>query len=240
MLVEPEIVEIETGPVSMGTPEAPEGAQLRHLWRKQTLQLPRFGVAKTAVTVGEYLAFAAATNYPVSDALRTDARFTNQRAPVAFVSWIDSVRYTQWLSREIGKNYRLLRDAEWEKAARGGLLNQKFPWGNESPDGRADWNNADAAPKPVGSFVPNGYGLQDMVGSMWCWCEECFDHVAAPDKSQLCYPDTQIKDVRLNPVVRGGSYKTADENILYCAYRHEDPVDGRYDCIGFRVACNLP
>lgn len=240
MALEPEIIVIEAGPVTLGTPAPPEGAELRHLWRKRTVHVPGFGVAKAAVTVEEYLAFAEATGYPIGDELKTDVRFTNRHAPAAYTSWIDAVRYAQWLSRETGQNYRLLRDAEWEKAARGGLEGQKYPWGNEGPDGRADWNNAEAAPHPVCSFQPNGYGLYDMVGSMWCWCEECFDEVAAPDKSQLSYPDTLIKDVRMNPVVRGGSYKSADPNILFCAYRHEDPVDGRYDCIGFRLACSQP
>ena len=75
-----------------------------------------------------------------------------------------------------------------------------------------------------------------MAGSIWSWCEECFDEVAEPDKSKMLYADTQLRDVRLNAGCRGGSYKTADPAILFCAYRHEDPTDGRFDCIGFRLA----
>ncbi len=55
----------------------------------------------------------------------------------------------------------------------------------------------------------------------------------------MSYEDTLIKDVRLNPICRGGPYKTADPTTLYCAHRHEDPTDGRFDCIGFRVALTL-
>jgi hypothetical protein len=55
----------------------------------------------------------------------------------------------------------------------------------------------------------------------------------------MCYDETLIKDVRLNPICRGGSYKTADTSALYCAHRHEDPTDGRFDCIGFRVALTV-
>ena len=59
------------------------------------------------------------------------------------------------------------------------------------------------------------------------------------DTPTLCYDDTLIKDTRLNPICRGGSFKTADPMAMYCAYRHEDPTDGRFDCIGFRVALSL-
>jgi formylglycine-generating enzyme required for sulfatase activity len=133
-----------------------------------------------------------------------------------------------------------VRDAEYEKAARGGLMGQCFPWGDAPPDGNADWNNANGSPRPVGSFKPNGYGIYDVAGSMWCWCEECFDQVVREgDRAKMCYDDTLIKDVRLNPICRGGSFKTADPIVLYCAYRHEDPTDGRFDCIGFRVAMSV-
>jgi len=55
----------------------------------------------------------------------------------------------------------------------------------------------------------------------------------------MCYDETLIKDVRLNPICRGGSYKTADTTALYCAHRREDPTEGRFDCIGFRVALTV-
>ena len=136
------------------------------------------------------------------------------------------MRYTHWLARMTGEPYRLARDAEYEKAARGGLEGKRHPWGDEEPVGRCDFGNPDGAPRPVASFPPNGYGLHDMAGSIWSWCEECFDEVAAPDQARMCYDDTRIKDVRLNPVCRGGSYKSPPP-VLLCAYRHEDPVCGR-------------
>lgn len=169
----------------------------------------------------------------------TDLRFQDPQAPAAYVNWIDAVRYTQWLARETGKPYRLLRDAEYEKAARGGLPGKKYPWGDDPIEGRADFGNPSGSPKPGGSFPANGYGLHDMAGSMWCWCEECFEQVVPNDSAKMCYDDTLVKDTRLNPICRGGSFKTQDPLVLYCATRHEDPVDGRFDCIGFRVALTL-
>jgi len=235
-IVEPEVVHIPAGPVTLGEPAFPADSTLPHPWRRLTLEIPAFSIARFAVTVGEYLAFADATGYAIAQELRSDARFEATRAPVAFVSWIDAVRYTQWLARETGKPYRLVRDAEYEKAARGGLNAKMFPWGDNPPDGRCDYGNPNGAPMPVGSFAANGYGVHDMAGSMWCWCEECFEQVTELDKSKMCYDDTQIRDPRLNPVCRGGSFKSADTTVMRCAYRHEDPVDGRFDCIGFRLA----
>ena len=239
MLKEPEIVVIPAGPVPQGVPEFPPESKLPHAWSPREVYVPAFGIAKYAVTVEEYMAVANQTGYAVSEELKTDPRFQDPRAPVAFTSWIDATRYTQWLARETGKHYRLPRDAEYEKAARGGLDGKRFPWGDEPPTGRADFGNPNGSPQPVGSFTPNGYGLHDMVGSMWSWCEECFDQVVTEDRARMCYDDTLIKDVRLNPICRGGSYKTADTTALYCAHRHEDPMDGRFDCIGFRVALTL-
>ncbi len=238
MLVEPQIATIPAGPVRMGVPEFPQGAKL-HRWESREVNVPAFGIARHAVTVGEYLAFADATRYAIAPEIRTDPRFRDPKAPVAYTSWIDAVRYAQWLSRQTGKPYRLVRDAEYEKAARGGAAGKRYPWGDESPDQRADWNNPAGSPRPVGSYAPNGYGVHDMAGSMWCWCEECYDEVATSDKARMVYDDTQIKDVRLNPVCRGGSFKTADPTVLWCAFRHEDPVDGRFDCIGFRLAMSV-
>jgi formylglycine-generating enzyme required for sulfatase activity len=239
MLIEPEIIDVAAGPVVLGDTPIPADFKLPHRWARRELHVPRFGIGKHPVTVREYLAFADATGYAAADELRTDARFRDTRAPAGFVTWIDAARYVQWLARQTGKPYRLVRDAEYEKAARGGLASKRFPWGDESPDGHADWNNPKGNPRPVGSFAPNGYGIHDMAGSIYSWCEECFDQLVKDDRAKMIYDDTQLRDVRLNAICRGGSFKTRDLHVMYCAYRHEDPTDGRYDCIGFRVALSM-
>jgi formylglycine-generating enzyme required for sulfatase activity len=235
---DPEIIVVPAGPVRLGVPAFPADATFPHAWREQVVEVPAFGIAKHAVTVGEYFAFAEATHYAIAPELRSDARFNGSRAPVAFTSWIDAVRYAQWLARETAKPHRLVRDAEYEKAARGGLDGKLYPWGDNSPEGKCDYNNPNGKPLPVGSFEPNRYGIHDLAGSMWSWCEECYEQVA-PDPSKMCYDDTQIRDKRLNPVCRGGSYKSADVTVLRCACRREDPTDGRFDCIGFRLALTI-
>src|SRR5262245_5888409 len=142
----PEMIRIGEGMVRLGMPPFPSDSSFPHPWKEREVFVPEFSAARYAVTVGEYLDFADVTGYALCDALRTDPRFADRRAPAAFVSWIDAVRYAQWLARETGRPYRLLRDAEYERAARGGLEGAKFPWGDESPQGRADFRNPQGSP----------------------------------------------------------------------------------------------
>lgn len=240
MSIEPDVIIIPAGPVVLGVPECPTPPNERaHRWVRREVNVPAFGVARHITTVEQYQRFAKETGYPASEELGRDPRFSNPKAPAAFVSWIDAVRYAQWLARVTGKPYRLLRDAEYEKAARGGLEGRRYPWGDEPVDGRADFGRPDGSPMSVGSFAPNGYGLFDMVGSCWSWCEECYDQVVSHDKSNHIYDDTLIRDVRMNAILRGGSFKTRPAMQLHCAYRHEDPTEARFDCVGVRLAVSV-
>ena len=155
--------------------------------------LDAFYIDKYEVTVGQYNQFVRATNYrPLPDWVyrysRTDAH------PVVGVSWHDARAYAKWAGK------RLPTEAEWEKAARGGLIQKNHAWGDtavdgtqcnfadkqlriiwdrerESEDNWADENLDDgyAYTAPIGSYPPNGYGLYDMVGNVWEWCFDAYD-----------------------------------------------------------------
>ncbi len=155
--------------------------------------LDAFYIDKYEVTVGQYNQFVRATNYrPLPDWVyrysRTDAH------PVIGISWLDARAYAKWAGK------RLPTEAEWEKAARGGLVQKNHAWGDTAVDGTqcnfadkqlriiwdrerepednwADENLDDgyAYTAPIGSYPPNGYGLYDMVGNVWEWCFDAYD-----------------------------------------------------------------
>ena len=98
--------------------------------------------------------------------------------PVINVTWDDAQEYVAWLSKQTGKQYRLLTEAEYEYAARGGALTS-YPWGDDIGTNNANcngcgsrWDNKQAA--PVGQFKANGFGLHDMVGNVWEWVQDCY------------------------------------------------------------------
>ncbi len=167
--------------------------------------------------------------------------------PVVHVSWRDAAAYCAWA------RVRLPTEAEWEKAARGGLVQQRFVWGDEfAPDGHtmcnifegrfpAENTAADGfvGTSPVGAFPPNGFGLTDMAGNVWEWCGDWFHstfHVDGPRVDPQGPPRGEAK------VMRGGSYLCHDS---YChryrvAARSSNTPDSSTGNLGFRVAADTP
>ena len=156
--------------------------------------------------------------------------------PVINVSWNEIELYLRWLSKVIGKTYRLLSEAEWEYAARAGSQTA-YSFGDDEKDlGRFAWfeENSGGKTHPVGEKLPNAFGLHDMYGNVWEWTQDCWNdnYQGAPTDGRAWSTGNCS-----SRVVRGGSW-FSDSYSLHSATRGSDAAlaDADSDAVGFRVA----
>ncbi len=171
------------------------------------------------------------------------------KQPVVNVSWEDAVDFAKWLSEKTGQKYRLPTEAEWEYAARAGTSASRF-WGNNPDDACQYANVADMTAKklwprwtafycndgyavasPVGSFKPNGFGLYDMLGNVWQWCEDVYNSRAY---SKLPKSNPVYEGAGEYRVIRGGGWSNGPMGIR-SSHRIGLTLSFGHHALGFRL-----
>ncbi|NEP59969.1 MAG: formylglycine-generating enzyme family protein [Symploca sp. SIO2G7] len=245
-----EMVAIPGGTFIMGSPDTEEGRYERES-PQHSVTIKPFYFGKFTITQAQWRAVAALAK--VIRDLNTDpAYFKGDNLPVEQVSWNDSQEFCARLSRTTGRTYRLPSEAQWEYACRAGT-NTPFHFGETittdlaNYDGNFTYSYGPAGEyrektTPVGSFqVANGFGLYDMHGNVWEWCEDHWhkSYQGAPrDGSVWIKENLNKNDSHYNfRSLRGCSWGFGPR-FCRSAYRDLNEIDYRDSDIGFRVVCS--
>ena len=178
------------------------------------------------VSVGQFKTFLKSSGYKPDRPINWNKVYElspTDKHPMIYATWFDATAYAKWAGK------RLPTEKEWEFAARGGLINKKYPWGNddsvardyanyEYTDGKDKWSSQTA---PVGSFLPNKYDLHDMVGNVYEWCQDWYSN------------EQKYR------VLRGGSWNLSTL-FLHVTSRLNYVPSFRHSYLGFRCVVEVP
>lgn len=255
----PELAVIPSGEFLMGSNEGDDDERPAH-----SVHLEEYSIGVHPVTVTEYDRFVRSTGHRAPAIYELPLVVTaggpeRERAfrqagqaylwvdsgppkdhlqhPVTLVRWSDAAAYCGWLAESSGRTVRLPTEAEWEKAARGGLEGKRYPWGD-----RLDYDMANFLVDPsqrhshgttqCRSYPANPYGLFDVVGNVWEWVQDWYDpqyYASSPVRTPEGPSQGALR------LVRGGSWLVSDIRMLSCSNRHKVPPDTYSYSIGFRI-----
>lgn len=254
--IEPKLVLVEGGQFIMGnnsrseTEEKPE----------HVVKVSSFRISKCEVTVAEFRKFMENSKYITNaekdglsyvwdgvsliyamkgvtwkDDVYGKKRVNEEDHPVIHVSRYDAEAYCKWLSEQTGKKYRLLTEAEWEYAAKGGKRHDKYIFSGGNDIDKVGWyaGNSEQRTHPVGKKKPNGLGIYDMSGNVWEWCSDWYGPYKSDTVTDPVGPASGD-----NGVLRGGAWRFYDTRTR-CTTRRDTQPAFNGSGIGFRIACDL-
>jgi formylglycine-generating enzyme required for sulfatase activity len=225
-----EMVNIPGGLFLMGSPEG-QGEDNEKPQHQVTV--PEFWMSKYPVTQAQWRSIAFLPL--VKQELKPDpSMFQGDLRPVERVSWWEAIEFCARLSQLTDQQYRLPSEAEWEYACHANTTTD-FYFGAALTKNLANHNSAEGETTDVGSYEPNAFGLYDMHGNIWEWCQDDWhdSYVGAPLDGSA-WTDRNDNDYQKEKLLRGGSW-FSNPNNCRSAYRVRINADNRSSSGGFRV-----
>jgi formylglycine-generating enzyme required for sulfatase activity len=217
------------------------GTESNLTWTHHEFYLPDYEIGRYPVTNQEYAEFVKdePRRYPRNaDWNQTIPPAAKLKHPVVGVSWDDTQAYCRWLSQRTGQIYRLPTEAEWEKAARGGLDSRIYPWGDQFKADLCNNNRIMTTPVDQYSQGQSPYGCYDLVGNVREWTQTSWGDDWRITRYPYPYQQDERERVDLPQeyfrICRGGAYND-DIRLLGCSPRSFYAPQGRVKNLGFRI-----
>ncbi|MGF1488775.1 MAG: SUMF1/EgtB/PvdO family nonheme iron enzyme [Prochloraceae cyanobacterium] len=239
-----EMIAIPAGSFTMGSSPQERFSQPSERPQHQ-VNLKAFFIGKFQITQAQWQAVAKLPKID-RDLNPNPSNFKGNLRPVESISWDEAIEFCKRLSQQTGRKYRLPTEAEWEYAAKAGTTTP-FYFGPTITSQVANFNarypylQYERYPRyrntttNVGSFPPNAFGLYDMHGNVWEWCQDNWhnNYNGAPDNGTAW-----LSNNNAFRVTRGGSWSKDARGCRSCA-RGKDPAAGRYNTLGLRVVLEV-
>ncbi len=202
------------------------------------VKIKSFYLSQFLITQSQWKAIASLSK--VKDSLQlSPSRFVGVDLPVEMVSWEDAIEFCLRLSRATKREYRLPTEAEWEYAARAGT-DTAYHYGDILTPVLANYRSENLTDvyyqqtTPVNKFAPNKFGLYDMHGNLWEWCQDDWheNYENAPNDGTAW-----INPLSMTKVLRGGAWCCHSLSSRSASRWYSLPF-AREDFIGFRVVCS--
>ena len=221
---EPDMILVEGGTFTMGCTDGDCSLDGR--------EEPAHQVTVSSFKIGKY----PITQKQWNSVMGTNSSyFKGDNLPVETVSWEDAQEFITKLNAATGKKYRLLTEAEWEFACRGGLQSGNYQYSGSNDLNAVAWHdgNSEGKTHPVGTKQPNELGIYDMNGNVWEWCNDWYGAYSADTQT-----NPQGATTGLRRVGRGGSW---GDDAQHCrvSMRSNGAPNARDEYSGFRLALSI-